>query len=66
MKKFAIYTLPLIFSSQVLLGEMNTIHVDARVSAFYPQSSLFREIYGNCQVDYELLCCRQHKSSYVA
>lgn len=54
MKKSAICVAALLFSTQPLLGEMDTIHVDGRVSAFYPQSSLFREIYGNWQVDYEL------------
>jgi hypothetical protein len=32
---------------------MDAIHSDVRVAAFYPQSSLLREIYGNWQVDYE-------------
>ena len=54
MKKSAIYTLSFLFSSPLLFGGMDTIHIDSRVAAFYPQSSLFREIYGNCQVDYEL------------
>ena len=53
MKKSAVYIWPF-FLSQSLFGNIDTIHVDGRVAAFYPQSSLFREIYGNCQVDYEV------------
>jgi galactokinase len=33
---------------------MDVIHTDVRMAAFYPQGSLFRSIYGNWQVDYEL------------
>ena len=39
---------------QSVFGSMDLIHTDVRVAAFYPQGSLFREVYGNWQVDYQL------------
>ena len=54
MRKIVIHLTLFLLSTHVLYGEMDVIHTDVRMAAFYPQGSLFRSIYGNWQVDYEL------------
>jgi hypothetical protein len=54
MRKTLPYLALFVCSSSALFGDLDLVHVDMRIAAFYPQSSLFREIYGNWQVDYEL------------
>jgi hypothetical protein len=53
-------------SGNLLFAEMDTIHTDVRVAAFYPQDSLFREIYGNWQIDYELEVGKLFLKNYEA
>ncbi len=54
MKIFSTLIFALMLMSQLLSAGDGTIHVDGRISAFFPENGLLREIYGSCIPNYEI------------
>lgn len=54
MKKYFAFIFVLFLISQPVFAEIESFHIDGRVSAFFPSDKLFRKIYGDCLVNYEI------------
>lgn len=52
--KFSAFIFALLIMSQTLFADIDSFHIDGRVSAFFPSDKRFREIYGDCLANYEI------------